>query len=168
MATGDISTKYGTAVAMTITSWSSLATASTLLVGAESAAVTSDAVTATDYLVSGKIQVGTTPTTAKQIQIWAIGSWDGTIWPDVFAGTDAARTIVNAEQKQGACQGPVFAVAVISTTSNLYYPFGPISIRGVFGGTLPKKWSLFLTHETVAALNTGHSVYYQPVYENVA
>ncbi len=57
-----------------------------------------------DYLISGKIRTGTSPTAGRSIEVWAVGSWDGTLWPDVFDGTESAETITSAEIKNSICR----------------------------------------------------------------
>lgn len=168
MAAGDVKLVYGTPADITIT-LASLATDSNKLTGRESTALDNTSALVEDYLVSGKITVGTSPTTAKSIEVWAIGSWDGTLWPDVFDGTDSAETITSAEIKISICK-LVASMATVAT-SDRPYPFGPISLAAVFGGTLPPKVSFFVTHDTVANLNStgsNHQIRVQPVYYNAA
>ena len=146
----------------------SLASDTNLLVGRESNAIDNSANLYLDYLISGKVTTGTSPTTARSIEVWAIGSWDGTNWPDVFDGTDSAETITSANHKASICR----FVASMSTdsTSDRTYHFGPVSMASVFGGTLPPKFVLFVVHNTAVALNAtagNHQIRIQPVYETV-
>lgn len=167
MAAGDIKLVYGTAADVTIT-LASLATSSTLLVGRESTAVDNTSTLALDYIVSGKVTTGTSPTTAKRIQIFAVASWDGTTYPDVFDGTDSAETVIQ-EIKNGVCK----LVASLDTvaTSDLAYHFAGVSLASVFGGTIPPKFVFFVTHDTAVNLNStagNHQIRIQPVYQNIA
>lgn len=164
----DIKLAYGTASDATIT-LASLGSDTNLLTGRESAAVANTATLALDYLVSGKITTGTSPTASRQIEVWAVGSWDGTTWPDVFDGTESAETISSADIKSVICR--VVAVMATSATSNVTYFFGPVSLASAFGGTLPPSFVLFVTHSTAVALNSttsNHQIRIQPVYETVA
>ena len=168
MATGDIKLVYGTAADVTCT-LASLATSSTLLVGRESAAVDNSSNLYLDYLVSGKITTGTSPTASKSVQVWAVASWDGTTWPAGFSGSDAAGPTLIVENKNSA----LALVAAISTTSssNITYHFTCKSIASLFGGFCPKKFSFFITHDTAVNLNStgsNHQIRIQPVYQNVA
>lgn len=166
MASGDVKLVYAAAADVTIT-LASLATSSTLLTGRESTAVDNTTTLATDYLVSGKITTGTSPTTAKSIQVWAVASWDGTTYPDVFDGTDSAET-TTAEMKNIVCR-LVASIATIAT-SDLTYHFAGVSIARIFG-TVPPKFVFFVTHDTAVNLNStagNHQIRVQPVYENVA
>jgi len=163
----DVKIYYVSASDATIT-LASLASDTNLLAGRESAAIDNSANLYLDYLVSGKVTTGTSPTTARSIEVWAVGSWDGTNWPDVFDGVESAETITSANHKASICR----FVASMSTdaTSNREYQFGPVSMASVFGGTLPPKFVLFVTHNTAVALNAtagNHQIRIQPVYETV-
>jgi hypothetical protein len=164
----NINLAYGTAsdVAIALTS---LATDANLLAGQESDAVSNALTLALDYLVSGKITTGTTPTTAKSIEVWAVGSWDGTNWPDVFDGVASAETVTSADIKSSVCR--FIAAMATDATSNRTYHFGPVSLAAAFGGVVPPKVVFFVTHSTVAALNatgSNHQIRLQPIFETVA
>lgn len=164
----DIKQAYGTASDATIT-LASLASDTNLLAGRESAEIVNTSTLALDYLVSGRITTGTTPTTARQIEVWAVGSWDGTLWPDVFDGTESAETITSADIKASVCR--LVAVMATSATSNVAYHFGPVSIASAFGGVCPPKFVLFVTHNTAVALNAtagNHQIRLLPCFETVA
>lgn len=164
----DIKQAYGTASDATIT-LASLASDTNLLAGRESAEIVNTSTLALDYLVSGKITTGTTPTTARQIEVWAVGSWDGTLWPDVFDGTESAETVTSADIKASVCR--LVAVMATSATSNVAYHFGPVSIASAFGGVCPPKFVLFVTHNTAVALNAtagNHQIRLLPCFETVA
>lgn len=168
MAAGDVKLVYGTASDATIT-LASLASDTSLLTGRESTALDNTSNLFTDYLISGKITAGTSPTASRAIEVWAIGSWDSTNWPDVFDGTDSAETITSVEIKNAICR----AVAIIATTntSDRTYAFGPVSLAGVFGGVVPPKVVFFVTHSTGVNLNSTGSnqqIRIQPVFQNVA
>jgi hypothetical protein len=163
----DLKLAYGTASDVTIT-LASLATDANLLTGRESAAIDNTSLLVLDYLVSGKITAGTSPTAAKSIEVWAVGSWDGTNWPDVFDGTDSAETITSADIKSSVCRF-VAAMATANTSDRVYH-FGPVSLAAAFGGVLPPKVVLFITQSTGVALNStsgNHQIRLQPVYQTV-
>jgi hypothetical protein len=164
----DIKQFYGTASDITIT-LASLASDTNLLAGRESAAVDNTTTLALDFLVSGKITTGTSPTAARSIEVWAVGSWDGTNWPDVFDGTDSTETITSADIKASICR-LVAAMATANTTDRTYY-FGPVSIASIFGGVVPPKFVVFPVHNTGVGLNAtaaNHQIRLQPVYETVS
>lgn len=163
----DIKQAYGTASNLTVT-LASLASDTNLLAGRESAAVDNTGTLALDYLVSGKITAGTSPTAARQIEVWAVGSWDGTTWPDVFDGTDSDETITSADIKAAACR--LLSTMATANTSDRTYHFGPVSIASAFGGVVPPKFVVFVVHNTGVALNAtagNHQIRLQPVYETV-
>ena len=163
----DIKANYPAASDATIT-LASLASDTSLLAGRESSEVANTSNLYLDYLISGKITTGTTPTVSRVIEVWAIGSWDGTNWPDVFDGTDSAETITSADIKNSVCR--LVASMVVSATSNVTYPFGPVSLASLFGGVVPPKFAFFVTHSTAVALNAtaaNHQIRIQPYYETV-
>jgi hypothetical protein len=164
----DVKANYPAASDATITI-ASLASDTNLLQGRESSEVVNTSNLYLDYLISGKITTGTSPTASRVIEVWAVGSWDGTNWPDVFDGTDSAETITSADIKNSVCR--LVASMTVSATSNVTYPFGPVSLASLFGGVVPPKFAFFVTHSTVAALNataSNQQIRIQPYYETVA
>lgn len=163
----DIKLAYGTASDATIT-LASLASDTNLLAGRESTAIDNSSTLALDYLVSGKVTAGTSPTAARSIEVWAVGSWDGTTWPDVFDGTNSDETITSADIKASICR--LISAMATANTSDRTYHFGPVSIASLFGGVVPKQFVFFVVHNTGVALNAtagNHQVRIQPVYETV-
>lgn len=165
----DVKAAYIASAAYNIT-LASLASDTNLLAGRESDGINSSTNKALDELVAGKITVGTTPTTAKQIEVHAVGTLNDTpTYPDVFDGTESAETISNAQIKNAICASIVI-IEIVATTSDLAYPFKPTGIRQLFGDALPSAHVLFVTHNSVAALNaTGgnHVINHTPVYATV-
>ncbi len=167
MAAGDVKLVYPASGTLTLTA-ASLASSAGLTVGRQSAQFDNSSTLYEDVLVSGRITTGTTPT-AGYIELWGIPIMDDTNWPDAFSTADAGRTIVSREQLYS--YGALIGAQVNTTTSNQGYWFRPVSMRRIFGGTLPEKFVVWLVHSTVAALNaTGgnHAIYTQGVYRNVA
>jgi hypothetical protein len=163
----DLKLAYGTASDLTIT-LASMATDTNLLTGRESAVIDNSANLFLDYLVSGKITAGTSPTAARSIEVWAVGSWDGTSWPDVFDGTESAETITSADIKSSVCR--YVAQMATANTSDRVYHFGPVSLASAFGGVLPPKVVLFITHSTGVNLNStagNHQIRLQPVFQTI-
>jgi hypothetical protein len=163
----DLKLSYPAASDLTIT-LASLASDTSLLTGRESATIDNSSNLYLDYLISGKITAGTSPTAARSIEVWAVGSWDGTNWPDVFDGTESAETITSADIKASICR--FVAAMATANTSDRTYHFGPVSIAAAFGGTLPPKFVLFVTHSTGVALNStagNHQIRIQPVFQTV-
>jgi hypothetical protein len=57
-----------------------------------------------------------------------------------------------------------------ANTSDRTYHFGPVSLAAAFGGTLPPKVVLFITHSTGVNLNStagNHQIRLQPVFQTV-
>jgi hypothetical protein len=163
----DIKIAYGSAFDLTIT-LVSLASDTNLLAGRESAAIDNTSDKMLDYLISGKITTGTSPTAARSIQIWAVASFDGTSWPDVFDGTNSDETISLANVKNSSVCRLVDELSTTATTDEDYY-FAGVSIARLFG-SVPPKFVLFVTHNTGVALNAtagNHVIRVQPVYRTV-
>jgi hypothetical protein len=163
----DLKLAYPAASDLTIT-LASLASDTSLLTGRESATIDNSANLYLDYLISGKITTGTSPTASRSIEVWAVGSWDGTNWPDVMDGSESSETITSADIKASICR--YIAAMATSATSNVTYHFGPVSLAAAFGGVLPPKIVLFCTHSTAVALNAtsgNHQIRLQPVYQTI-
>jgi hypothetical protein len=159
---------YAADAQLTIT-LASLATSSTLVAGRESTAVANTSNLYLDYKLSGKITTGTSPSAAKSIEVWVVPTINDTpTYPDVFDGTDSAETVTSA----GAASGYLKLGAVMNvdaTTSDVAYAFGPFSVASLFGGVCPRKFVIFVTHNTGVALNaTGgnHFIYTTGVHGN--
>ena len=163
----DLKLSYPAASDLTIT-LASLASDTNLLTGRESATVDNSTNLYLDILISGKITAGTSPTASRSIEVWAVGSWDGTNWPDVFDGTESAETITSADIKASVTR--YLAAMATANTSDRTYHFGPVSLASAFGGTLPPKVVLFVTHSTGQNLNStagNHQIRLQPVYQTI-
>lgn len=145
-------TNYASAATITC-GVASLATSSTFVAGRESDVVDNTTNKYVDALLSGKVTVGTSPTTATQILVYVFALLNDTTYPDVMDGTDSAETLTSV----GVGQGFLKLAAVLnvdSTTSDRAYYFGPTSVATLFGGILPKKWGVFVTHNTGVNLNS--------------
>lgn len=165
-----VSNNYAADAQLTI-SLASLASSSTFVAGQESAVVDNSSNLYLDALLSGKVTVGTTPTVNTQILVYVFGQNNDTpTYPDVMDGTDSAETLTSV----GVGRGFLKLAAVLdvdSTTSDRAYPFGPVSVAALFGGALPQRWSVFVTHNTGVALNAtagNHEISYQGVKATVA
>jgi len=169
MAAGDIKLIYGTATDLTVT-LASLASDANLLSGRESAVIDLSTDGWEDILISGKITTAGTLTANRSIQIFAIASYDGTSWPDVFAGSNADRTISSSLVKPHAC-GALAEIATDATART--YHFSGLSLRSAFRSPvgLPPKLSLFFTQSTNADLSStagDHLIRIQPIRRQVA
>ena len=132
----------------------SLASSGTFIAGRELGSIDNATNLYDDILLGGVIRVGTTPTINTQILVYAFAprELDTPTWPDQMTGADAARSVTSVGVGQGFLRLAA-VLAVDSTTSNRDYAFGGVALAALFGGTLPKKIGLYVSHNTVAALN---------------
>lgn len=143
---------YASVSALTI-SPASLASSATFVAGRESTAVDNSSNLYDDVILSGKITVGATPTPNTQILISVFSTLDDSpTWPDVMDGTDSAETLTSVGVGQGFLKLAA-ALNVDSNTSNRAYDFNGISVANLFGGTMPKRWGVFIAHNTGVALH---------------
>jgi len=161
--------EYASSSALTIT-LASLATSSTWIAGRQSDNVDNTTNKYLDYLLAGRVTVGTTPTSGTEIRVYVVALRDDSTWPDSVGAADAAWS----SSTEGTRDGYVRLAAIMrvdSTTSNRAYDFGPVSVASLFGGSCPKKFAVIVTHNTAVNLNaTGgnHSLAVTPVYATVA
>jgi hypothetical protein len=162
---GAFTTDYGTALTPTVTNLQSLASASGFTSGWTSAWIDNGTVKALDYLVTANIAAGTTPT-AGSVRVYAYAQHaDGSTAPDLFSsgteGTEGAATVTDTEQLDASLV--LLWSSSIDTTSNDNYTMPPRSIAQAFG-QVPRKWALYIAHDTVAALrSTLNAVYADPI-----
>jgi hypothetical protein len=146
-----ISNSYRASSDLTI-SLASLASSATWVAGRESSLYDNSSNLDIDARLAGKITVGTTPTTNTQICVWVAAEQKDAVWPDVLDGTDSAETWTNAEMRDASAKLAA-VINVVSTTSDLAYPFECGSVAALFGGFMPKKFVVFVAHNCGAALN---------------
>ena len=151
---------YGTKTSITI-DFANVASSSTLTAGVESNEISNASNLYVDVLVQGKVYPGTTPTSGKTIAVYVWGSDVSlaTTALDVLDGTASAETITNEGVRNGFMKLGA-AVTLTAATSNQEHPVGPFSVASLFGGTMPKFWGLFITHDTAVnsynnAVNTN-------------
>ena len=140
-----------------------LASSSTWVAGWESAVITN---AANDVLLAGRFKANNTAPTAGEIQVWVGGILNDTpTYPDVFDGTSSAETVTSAAIRNAALRNVV--VIPTDATANRIYEFAPVNVAQFFGGVVPQKWWVFVTHSMVQALNTtagaGGQCWYTPV-----
>lgn len=131
-----------------------VASSATFVAGVESGVYDNTTNKDVDVLISGVWTCGTTPTANTQVQIYVIAVRDDTpTYPDVFDGTSSAETATSAGVLSGFAKlGAILNVD--STTSNRAYDCGPFSVASLFGGVMPSKFVLFITHNTGVNSNT--------------
>lgn len=122
---------------------------------------------ALDHLITAAIAAGTTPT-AGSVRVYAYAQHsDGAAAPDLFSsgteGTEGAATIHDAEQLDSSFV--LLWSSAIDTTTNDVYTMPPRSIAQAFG-YVPRKFAIYIAHDTVAALRSSvNAVYADPILE---
>lgn len=164
----DVKNAYPASADLTFTSLASLATSSTFLAGAESALYDNTSSLYRDVRLSGKIVVGTSPTTSTEIRVYVVAEQKDGTWPDVIDGSDSAKTWTSAGIRDAAAVLAI-AIRVDATTSDREYAFDAGSVAALFGGVLPRKFVVFVAHNTAVNLkSSGSVVSVSPVYETIA
>lgn len=170
-AVGDVKIAYAaSANEATVTALNSLATSSTWIAGWGGTIIDNTSNLFVDFRITAKITVGNAPT-AGEIRLYLIGMLDDSTWPGAAAGTigtvGAVTPGANASVRDAICRLGA-ATTTLATASVAYYLDCP-SVAQVFGGNLPKKFVVFITHNTVQALAAaGQQVTSVGVYANVA
>ena len=166
----DVKIAYGSSAALT-EAIEGLASSATWVAGWETGAVDNTSNKYLDYILAGKITVGTTPTINTEIRVYVYGSINDTpTYPDVLDGTSSAETMTSAGIRDASLKLAA-VILVDATTSDRTYWFAPVSVASLFSGTLPKFWGAFITHNTGVNLNstgTNHVIDATPVYETIA
>lgn len=149
---------YGTRTAITIDP-SSLAGSSTFVAGVESAEQDNTTDLYLDVLVEGRVtgHASTAPTVGQQIQVYVWGSNVslGTTAIDTLDGTSSAETLGHVAVAQSLRLAAVSTVTV--ATAALTYYILPFSVAALFGGSMPKYWGLFVTHNHTGTLAASQS-----------
>lgn len=152
---------YGTRAALAITLTS-------LANGAyrESTEVDNSSTLADDVVIAGTITAGTTPTLGNTISIYVSGSDGTTARPGNLTGTDSTITPAG-EQTQFV----LAAVIPVDATTGHVYEFYIGSLAALFGGIVPKKWSLIVLNSSAVALNAAgntNQIFQTPITFTVA
>lgn len=160
----DIKRKYRASANLTVTSLASIATSSTLVAGWLSGIIDNTSDLDLDKLITGKIALGNSAT-AGQIALYAVAMLDDSNWPasaltsGTFGteGTGAFKDVTNRD----AVAMLVWAGATRADpgATDDVYQIAASSLAGAFGGVLPPKVVLFLTHSTgVNLASSGHQI----------
>lgn len=169
MAAGDVKIQYAASSALTQTNLDGLAASSTHLAGWESDAIDNSTNKYTDYIVNAKIQVESAGLSAGEIRLHLVAELEDSSWPDVFDGTESAETVTDTEIYNAICR--LGAITATDTTASRVYYLQCPSVAAVFGGTVPRKFVVFITQSTNTTLETTgdpNQVYVKGVYEAVA
>lgn len=167
MASGDIKLAYATSVSATVTNLHSLPTSATWVAGWSSADIDNTTNLYEDVLVQAIVKVAAAGLSVGEIRLYAVAESDDTTWPDVITGSEATKTFTNTNMRDAVCR--LLCATTTATTANLVYPLSGGSVAAAFGGSLPRKFVLFIAHSTGANLAaSGNAVYTKGVYRTVA
>jgi len=168
-----IKTAYRASSNLTVTNLASIATSSTLVAGWLSGIIDNTTDLDLDKWITAKFALGNAAT-AGQIAVYAIAMLDDSNWPSsaltsgAFGteGTGAFKDTTNRD----AVAMLVWAVGTRADPgTDDVYQMAMSSIRGAFGGVLPPKFVLFVTHSTgVNLAASGHQVTVHGNSETVA
>jgi hypothetical protein len=137
------------------TTLNSLASSATRVAGAQSAEFDNSVNLYDDVLLSGNVKMGTSPTASTQVDIWVFACKDGsTAYPDVITNAGAAAKTLTSENVRNAGGRLLKSILVDSTTGRVY-DFSNESVAALFGGVLPAKFVVFITHNTGVALDAS-------------
>ena len=169
MAAGDVKKAYAASSALTQTNLDGLASSATHVAGWESDAIDNSSNKYLDYIVNAKFQVESAGLAAGEIRMHFVAEMDDTTWPDVFDGTESTETVTDTEIASAICR--LGAITATDTTASRVYYLQCPSVAAVFGGTIPRKFVVFVTQSTSTTLETTgdpNQVYVVGVYETVA
>lgn len=169
MAAGDVKIAYGASAAQTQTNLDALASSSTHVAGWESGAIDNSSNLYTDYIINATLTVESAGLAAGEIRMYLVAELEDSSWPDVFDGTESAETVTDTEIRDAICR--LAAITATDTTASRVYYLQCPSVAAVFGGTVPRKFVIFITQSTGANLeSTGdpNQVYVKGVYHTVA
>lgn len=171
MAAGDIKTTYSADSTLTVTNLHSLAAHQSYLSGWESPTIDHSSDGADDDFIGLHLVTHASNRQVGALRVYGVSMVSESVWPDVFDGTESVETWVSAEVRDAAA---ILAkeVAVNATASAVFDILIP-SMKAVFGGTLPKKYALFVTGNAATTTTTqiaaaGSTVTVRTSYKNVA
>ena len=127
----------------------SLASDANLVAGRASASVDNSSNLDIDHIVGGFLTTGTTPTAARQIEVWVAPSVDG--GSSNFAGGATGSDANLTPQEKTLMK--LLTIIPTSSTSNQQYNFGPFSVAQACGGTMPQFYVIYIVQNTGANLH---------------
>lgn len=164
----DVKFAYAASSALTQTNLDALASSATHVAGWESDAIDNSSNKYLDYAINAELTVESAGLSAGEIRMYLVAEQNDSAWPDVFDGTESAETVTDTEIRDAICR--LAAVTATDTTASREYFLQCPSAAAVFGGALPRKFVVFITQSTGAALeSTGdpNQVYIRGMYATV-
>ena len=169
---GAVTQTYRAASNLTVTNLASIATSATWAAGWVSGTIDNTTNLDLDIVVSGKITLGNSAT-AGEIRVYAFAMLDDSTWPDLLSagteGTEGTATVTTTTIRDAT----MVLVAAFATRADPgtddNYSIPQTSLRGAFGGFLPPKCALYLSHSTgVNLAASGHQITIKGFSESVA
>jgi len=160
---------YSASAGLTVTNLHSVGNSTTHVSGWESDVMDNTTNLYLDHLISGKFTVASAGLAVGEIRVWVVPMLDDSTWPGGFDGVESAET-TPLDDANGTVAGAVllWACATDTTASQVYY-MRQSSVASLFGGSLPRKYVLFVTQNTNAALeSSGNQMTWRGVYQTVA
>lgn len=161
---------YTTSATLTSTSFSSLASKNTTPAAAAGCAakITSTTNNVVDtHVVVSVATPAFTPTSSTSIDIYVVGSLDGTTWPgagataEVITSSDAAITLSTSSNNL------IWLGTLMCHTSGGTFTSEPLPLASRFGGLMPKAWKVVIQNNLPAGISlTSGTVTYTEVYFN--
>jgi hypothetical protein len=154
---------------LTVTNLHSIATSATWIGGWTSGTIDNTTDLDLDKLISAKITLGNA--TAGQIRVYVYAMLDDTNWPDVFSagteGTEGTCTIHDTEHLDASFR-LMWAISTDTANGDIHN-MPPTSVAALFGGVLPPKFAIYVTHSTAVNLAaSGNQVTVKGVYATSA
>lgn len=169
---GAVTQSYRASSNLTVTNLASIASSATWVAGWVSGIIDNTSDLDLDKIVSGKITLGNSAT-AGEIRVYAFAMLDDSTWPDLLSagteGTEGTGTVHTTTIRDAT----MVLVAAFATRADPgtddNYQIPQTSLRGAFGGFMPAKCALFITHSTgVNLAASGQQITIKGITESVA
>lgn len=169
---GNITLKYASSVALTVTNLHSLVSDSGAYnAGWFSLAYSNLSNNYEDYLYGGTFTTHASNRAAGRIDVYVVAALNDTpTWPATASGTlgtEGAGSFTDTEERDSLCRLLVSLTADTTASSILTFP--PTGIAQLFGGMVPPYHGLFVTQNvstttTAGLAAAGSAIYHTPVY----
>lgn len=164
---GDVKIAYAASSAITVTNLQSIASSATWVAGWESGAIDNSSNLYLDYIINADIVVASSGLSAGEIRMYLVAELEDSSWPDVFDGTESTETVSDTQTRDAICR--LAAITQTDTTNSQHWYLMCPSVAQVFGGTVPRKFVVFITQSTGQNLAAAsNAVYVKGVYQTVA
>ena len=157
----------------TVSNLNGLATSSTLVAGWLSAVIDNTTDLDLDKIITGSIALGGSVVANGQICVYAIAQLDDGAWPAAALtlgtfGTQGTGTFKDATNRDSVAVLVWAAGTRTDSGTDDVYQIAASSLAGAFGGIIPSRCVLFVTHSTgVNLAASGHQITVKGTYETV-